>query len=208
MKTKCYVFILFIALVPASVILAQSTDASITGRVQNAVKMPLAGSSVTVINESTGFKSVTQTNNEGEYYFRQLPLGSPYKVEVTSVGFTSQVNRNLTLNLGDQLVINFLLEVRTGSLEDVVVRTNPLTKRIDRYGASTAISAKTIQQIPAQNRNFSSLASLAPTTNGGNIGGQRFSSTNYVIDGVSARNNLTSGALGQRALFIINGGNP
>ena len=196
MKTKCYVFILFIALVPASVILAQSTDASITGRVQNAVKMPLAGSSVTVINESTGFKSVTQTNNEGEYYFRQLPLGSPYKVEVTSVGFTSQVNRNLTLNLGDQLVINFLLEVRTGSLEDVVVRTNPLTKRIDRYGASTAISAKTIQQIPAQNRNFSSLASLAPTTNGGNIGGQRFSSTNYVIDGVSARNNLTSGALG------------
>ena len=78
-----------------------------------------------------------------------------------------------------------------------MVSTNSISSRIDRFGASTAISAKIIQQIPAQNRNFNDLASLSPVTNGANIGGQRFSSTNYLIDGVSARNNLTSGEIGR-----------
>lgn len=200
MKSKLYFLLIItagLALLPTCFIIAQSTDASVTGTVSNSAKAPLAGASVTVINESTGFKSVTQTNNEGKYYFRQLPLGSPYKVEVTNVGFSSQVNENLSLNQGDQLVIDFLLEVKTNSLEDVVVKTNPLTKRIDRFGASTAISARTIQQIPAQNRNFNDLASLAPTSNGANLGGQRFSSTNYLIDGVNAKNSLTSGEIGR-----------
>lgn len=87
------------------------------------------------------------------------------------------------------MTIDFVLETKTGSLEDVVVTTNTLTKRIDRFGASTAISAR--------NRNFNDLASLAPTSVGANLGGQRFSSTNYLIDGVSARNNLTSGEIGR-----------
>lgn len=105
MKSKLYNFIIFITaglvLIPAAFINAQSTDASVTGTVQNASKAPLAGASVTILNESTGFKSVTQTNNEGKYYFRQLPLGSPYKVEVTNIGYTPQLNSNLSLNLGD-----------------------------------------------------------------------------------------------------------
>lgn len=176
---------------------AQSTDASITGVALDANGSTLSGVSISVRNESTGFQSVTITNNDGRYFFKQLPLGKPYTVKASYVGFAVQVKNNLTLNLGDQLIINFTLAESATDLREVVVTSNAINSRIDRLGSSTAITAENIQQIPAQNRSFTNLSSLAPTTNGGNIGSQRFSSTNYLIDGVSARNNLTSGEIGR-----------
>lgn len=174
----------------------QSTDASVSGTVLNHEKKPVAGATVEIRNESNGFKSVTTTNTEGKYFFKQLPLGTPYTVKVSYVGFTPQAKTDFSVNQGDALVVGFDLVPQSTNLQEVVVTSGKLNTRIDRMGASTAISAKVIQQIPAQNRNFTNLASLAPTVNGGSIGGQRASSTNYVIDGMSARNNLTSGAVG------------
>lgn len=192
-KTICLV----ILLVNTQLAQAQSTDASATGTVLNNQQKALAGATVTIINNSTGFKSSAQTNGKGDYFFKQLPLGSPYSIHVSFVGLTTQVKNNLSLNLGDQLVNDFMLLDNNAALSEVVVTSNSVTSRIDRFGASTAISARTIQQIPAQNRNFNDLASLSPISNGANLGGQRFSSTSYLIDGVSARNNLTSGEIGR-----------
>lgn len=176
---------------------AQSTDASISGRVLDNAGGQLPGVIVSIRNESTGFQSSTSTNMDGRYFFRQLPLGKPYTVKTSYIGFAVQVKLDLSLNLGDQLIVDFKLTESTTDLREVVVTGNAINSRIDRLGSSTAITAQNIQQIPAQNRSFTSLSSLAPTTNGGNIGGQRFSSTNYLIDGVSARNNLTSGEIGR-----------
>jgi hypothetical protein len=176
---------------------AQSTDASVTGKITNTQSKPLPGATVTIRNNSTGFSSTAQTNSEGTYVFRQLPLGAPYSVQASFVGYGRQVKDSLTLNLGDQLLIDFTLVDASNALAEVVVTSNTVSSRIDRFGASTAISARAIQQIPAQNRNFNDLASLSPLANGSNLGGQRFSSTNYLIDGVSARNNLTSGEIGR-----------
>lgn len=177
--------------------LGQSTDASARGIVTNSGQQPLQGATVTVVNNSTGFRATVQTNAAGGYFFNQLPLGSPYSIEVSFTGYATQVKNNLTLNLGDQLLNDFSLAEANAQLAEVVITTGAASSRIDRFGASTAISSRTIQQIPAQNRNFNDLASLSPLANGANLGGQRFSSTNYLIDGVSARNNLTSGEIGR-----------
>lgn len=175
----------------------QSTDASAWGTISAVQQKPLPAATVTIINNSTGFRSTTQTNAKGAYLFKQLPLGSPYSIQVSFVGYATQVKNNLTINLGDQLVNDFVLAENNATLAEVIVTSSSVSSRIDRLGASTAISSRTIQQIPAQNRNFNDLASLAPTSNGANLSGQRFSSTNYLIDGVSARNNLTSGEIGR-----------
>jgi hypothetical protein len=184
-------------IVLAQLAFAQSTDASAKGTIVNNQQKSLPGATVTIINNSTGFKSTAQANAAGAYVFKQLPLGSPYSIEVSFVGYATQVKNNLTLNLGDELVNDFVLLESNSTLTEVVVTSNSVSSRIDRFGASTAISARTIQQIPAQNRNFNDLASLSPISNGANLGGQRFSSTSYLIDGVSARNNLTSGEIGR-----------
>jgi len=175
---------------------AQSTDASVTGKVTDEKGVPVPGASVVLRNESTGFRAVTTTTKDGLYNLIQLPLGRPYTITVTYVGFPKQVKGDLSLNQGDNIVANFRLTEGNTELKEVNINANGLSKRIDRFGASTAITAQNIQQLPTQNRNFNNLSALAPTTNGTNISGQRASSTNYTIDGASARNNLTSGAIG------------
>ncbi|MRG44227.1 carboxypeptidase regulatory-like domain-containing protein [Chitinophaga sp. SYP-B3965] len=175
---------------------SQSTDASISGKITGKDGKGLPGVSVTVRNESIGFQSITVTNKEGKYSFIQLPLGRPYTVKAAFVGFTPQIKNQLSVNQGDNLSIDFTMSESVSNLKEITVNANALNKRIDRLGSSTAITAQNIQQLPAQNRNFNNLSALAPTTNGSNISGQRASSTNFLIDGASARNNLTSGALG------------
>lgn len=192
------------SLIPAVIILllmtgksyAQSTDASITGKVTDEKGMVIPGASIVLKNESNGFRAVTTTNKDGGYSLIQLPLGRPYTITVTYVGYPKQVKTDFALNQGDNIVANFRMAEGSNELKEVQVNANSLTKRIDRLGSSTAITAQNIQQLPTQNRNFNNLSALAPTTNGTNISGQRASSTNYLIDGASARNNLTSGAIG------------
>lgn len=175
---------------------AQSTDASVTGKITDEKGAVIPGASIVLRNESTGFRAVTTTNKDGLYALIQLPLGKPYTITVTYIGYPKQVKADLSLNQGDNIVADFRLTESNTELKEVVINANGLAKRIDRLGASTAITAQNIQQLPTQNRNFTNLSALAPTTNGTNISGQRASSTNYLIDGASARNNLTSGAIG------------
>lgn len=188
--------VFFILLLSTANSHAQSTDASVSGKITDEKGLPVPGASIVVRNESTGFRSVTMTNKDGLYSLIQLPLGKPYTVTVTYIGYPKQVKTDFSLNQGDNIVANFKLAESDNQLKEVVVNANGLAKRIDRLGSTTAITAQNIQQLPAQNRNFNNLSALAPTTNGSSISGQRASSTNFLIDGASARNNLTSGAIG------------
>jgi len=191
-----FLTIIIIVLLSVGTAHAQSTDASVTGKVTDENGVAVPGASVVLRNESNGFRAVTTTNKDGLYNLIQLPLGRPYTITVSYIGFPKQIKGDLSLNQGDYIVANFRLTEGNTELKEVSISANGLTKRIDRFGASTAITAQNIQQLPTQNRNFNNLSALAPTTNGTNISGQRASSTNYLIDGASARNNLTSGAIG------------
>ncbi|AMR30807.1 hypothetical protein A0256_04900 [Mucilaginibacter sp. PAMC 26640] len=175
---------------------AQSTDASISGLVKDAKGAAIPGATISIQNETNGFRAVSSTNAQGRYIFAQLPLGRQYAVKVSYIGAATQIKNEISLNQGDKLVVDFNLSSTSTDLNEVVVKANGLNSRTDRLGGSTAINSRTIQQIPALNRNFTNLLSLAPTSNGGSIAGQLPSSTNYLIDGTSARSNLTSGAVG------------
>src|SRR3712207_6557193 len=62
---------------PGAQLLAQSTDASISGLVKDENQQPVPGATVQVRNESTGFTGGTVTGVDGRFSFRQLPLGGP-----------------------------------------------------------------------------------------------------------------------------------
>lgn len=175
---------------------AQSTDASISGQVKDDKGAGMPGVTIAIQNSSNGFRSTSVTNGEGKYSFRQLPLGRQYVVKASFIGYDPQIKNEISLNQGDRVVADFLMSNNTLGLKEIVVKANALSSRNDRLGGSTSINARTIQQIPALNRNFTNLLSLAPTSNGGSVSGQLPSSTNYLIDGTSARSNLTSGAVG------------
>jgi hypothetical protein len=176
-KTLHYLKCVFLltAIIATQIGNAQSTDASARGTITGDSSKPLAGATVTIVNNATGFKSTALTNAAGNYSFRQLPLGNPYSLQVSFVGYITQAKTNLALNLGDELVNDFVLVESNSTLSEVVVTSGSVSSRIDRFGASTAISARTITDTgPEQELQRPCLA--VSTCQRVNLGGQRYTS--------------------------------
>lgn len=178
---------------------AQTTQASILGVVTGQDKKAIPGASVQVINNSTGFSTRTSTDSRGEYSFRELPLGGPYSVKVAFMGYGEQTKTGYMLNFGDAVRANIILEEASHNLEAVQVVASGLQNKVQNFGASTEISAKTMNQLPVNGRNFSNLMDLSPLSRGGGISGQLGSSTNYTIDGMSAKNPTSAGSTTSRS---------
>lgn len=178
--------------IPA-VLFAQGTQAIIAGRVSDTKTGPAIGATITVKNESTGFKTSTLSNEKGEYTIKQLPLGSPYTVTVTYMGFGEQKKTGYTLNQGDLLRINFDLESASTEIKAVEVVANSLKNNVKTIGSATSVTAKDIAKLPVNGRNFTSLIDLSPLSSGINLSGQLASSTNFTIDGMTAKGTVAAG---------------
>ena len=182
--------ILLLLLVTCLVIdkaVAQTTQASISGVISDNKKSALPGATVQVRNESTGFTTGTVTNAQGEYLFKELPLGGPYTVRVTFVGFGDQSRTGYTLNQGDAIRVNLSMEESGQTLEVVQVVASGLKNKTEYLGAATTISARSIAALPVNGRNFTSLIDLSPLSRGANLSGQLGSSTNFTIDGMNGQ---------------------
>ena len=182
-----------------SEIKAQTTQASISGTIADSQNAELPGATVQVKNESTGFSTGTSTNAKGEYAFKELPLGGPYTVTVSFIGFGEQKRTGYILHQGDAIKIKIGMQESGQTLEVVQVVASGIKNKIENIGASTAISAKDISRLPVNGRNFTSLMDLSPLSKGGNISGQLGSSTNYTIDGMNAKNPTSAGATTSRS---------
>ncbi|MEQ9440773.1 MAG: carboxypeptidase regulatory-like domain-containing protein [Cyclobacteriaceae bacterium] len=178
---------------------AQSTDASVTGTIRSLDNETLPGATVIIHDESTGFKTGTVTNINGKYDIKQLPLGGPYTITASFVGYGDIQKSGFMINQGDQLVIDFTLNQASTELEEIVISGQDMRSRMQREGNALAINAARIEKLPIEGRNFTGLTSLSPLQGGGsiNLGGQRRTSTNVTLDGVNARNQLTAGEIGQ-----------
>jgi len=173
--------------------MAQSTNAGITGFVRDTKGEALPGATVLVRNDATGFSVGTVTGSNGSYNIQQLPLGDNYSITVSFVGYGTQRLGGFNLNLGDVLRVDFNLEYQAQALDEITVVANPITSQIDRMGAVTSVTARDMATLPVDGRNFASLIDLSPVSRGFNLLGQLFSSTNFVIDGMTHRSAVSSG---------------
>lgn len=190
-KVKIVLGLLFLSF--GTLAYAQTTQASIVGKVTGTGKAPQEKVKVTIVNESTGFKTETETNSKGEYIFKEIPLGGPYTVFVND-----EKREGYNVNFGDQVTVNVDLGSEK-SIEEVVVTGN-LKNKIGNLGAATAITTKNIGILPVNGRNFNNLAELSPLSGkNGSISGQLGSSTNFTIDGMTAKNPTSAGSTTSRS---------
>jgi hypothetical protein len=192
-KTYLQFLFLFFCLLPAAISPAQTTQATIAGVITDESRNPLPGATVMVRNESTGFTTGTATNVKGEFIFNQLPLGNPYSVTVSSIGFGTEKRTGYALNQGDVLRVDVPLKVSEQTLDAVVVNASALQNQVNNFGAATSVTARDIAKLPVNGRNFTSLIDLSPLSRGGNLAGQLASSTNFTIDGMTAKNPTSGG---------------
>ena len=178
---------------------AQTTQASIFGTITDQQKRPIPGASVQVKNTSTGFTTRTSTNAKGDYTFKELPLGGPYTVKAIYMGYGEQTRTLAVLNFGDAARISIEMQEASQNLQAVEVVATGLRNKVQNFGASTEISAKTMNQLPVNGRNFSNLMDLSPLSRGNAIAGQLASSTNFTIDGMTAKNPTSGGSTTNRS---------
>ncbi|WP_207512558.1 TonB-dependent receptor [Longitalea luteola] len=177
---------------------AQTTQASIIGVITDENRKPVHGASIQLTNESTGFTTATLTNAKGEYIFKELPLGGPYTIKATFVGYGEQKRTDYSLNQGDLLRVNITMQVSAASMNEVTVTATGQRKKTENFGAATSVTARDISRLPVNGRNFTSLIDLSPLSSGNNLSGMLGSSTNITIDGTSAKNPTSSSGTNTR----------
>ncbi|QEL04359.1 TonB-dependent receptor [Olivibacter sp. LS-1] len=200
MEMKQLILLLFIFLIAKQPIFSQTTQASIAGKVSDETDQPIAGASVQVRNESTGFTTKTSTSTSGDFNFKELPLGGPYTVRVQFIGYGEQIRTGYTLNQGDVVRISVKMAESSQNLDAVeITAATGLKDKIENLGAATAVSAKDVTRLPVNGRNFTSLTDLSPLASGGSIAGQLGSSTNFTIDGMNSKNPTSAGSTTSRS---------
>jgi hypothetical protein len=140
MQVPAFLVVLALSL-SLCVLRAQSTNASLTGRITDPSRTAIAEARITAISTGTNFQYDTASNSSGEYFLANLPPGS-YRIEVEKSGFKKLVRPDVTLHVQDALAIDF--EMVVGSVSDsITVQAGaPLVKQVTRsYVASSLHSA-------------------------------------------------------------------
>jgi hypothetical protein len=201
-RTVLSLLLLFLV-VPA--LLAQTSGASLTGRVADESGAPLPGVTVTATNSATGFNRSTVTAADGIYHFPSLPAGT-YSVLAELSGFASVTTRNVELNVATERELNVTLKQAAVKEQITVTAAAPLVETTPAVG--TVISQREMQNLPLNGRQFANLGSLAPgTTLSVNadptkpgqltiaLNGGSGRNVNFVVDGGDNTDDTIGGAL-------------
>ncbi len=196
-----YLLALFVLFTSAA--FAQLTTADILGTVTDATGAVVPNATIVLTNNGTNEKRTTTSNSTGDYSFNILPVGH-YSISVKASGFQAAITRDLSVEAGDRARND--VHLQTGS-ENTVVEVTASTPLLQAESAtvSNTVTAKAVQDLPLNGRNFVQLVALTPGANEGpgnglssggrpddrrtnaaglSVNGQDSSLNNWVVDGV------------------------
>lgn len=200
---KRLVFLIAMLMMVRISIMAQVTTSSISGKVI-ADNKPVIGATITATYTPSGTVYRSVTNTDGRYSISGMRVGGPYTVEISYIGFQSQVFKNVNLILADNAVINATLKEGSEVLSEVVVvGTNKSNMKSDRAGAITSVDSEKMAMVPTVSRSMNDILKLTPqggnTGNGFAVGGGNYRQSFVTVDGAAFNNafgigsNLPSG---------------
>lgn len=200
---SCFLLVSLLLLFTGAPAEAQTTTGSIRGYVRGADGEPVAGATITARNLETNQQRGAITSANGFYL---LPGMRParYDLTVQMIG-TAQQTRQVQVLIGQTLDANFDLSAQAVEIAGITVTAAPATEsRTSEVG--TNVTQEQINNLPSADRNFLSLAILAPGTQlqGDRLDGTRKTFTagaqgadqvNVFIDGASYKNDILQGGV-------------
>ncbi len=166
-----------------------TTSGAIRGMVKSRQGAHVKGASLLARNTETGFSRTITTNDQGEYQFVFLPVGT-YELTVTAQGLRAGKSTNIRVSLGQTTDLNFTLDSSDASaVVEVVAQAQNLDPA--QINTQTSISQELVDAIPVNGRNFTDLVQLTPGAAVGNtsyyttVEGARGIQNNLQIDGGS-----------------------
>lgn len=174
----------------ATVLQAQITTSSMSGRITDA-EGPVIGAEVVATHTPSGTVYGTVTNEDGRFSLSGMRVGGPYTVEVSFIGFGTNITEDVTLSLGETYTHNVILTEASLELGEVVVSAEKTKFATEKTGASTNISNEQITTMPMINRSISDITKLSPYSGSGmSIAGSDGRSTNFTVNGANFNNNF------------------
>jgi len=187
---------------------AQVDAGSVQGQVVDTTGAIIPQAIVTLRNEDTGVTQSRPTDARGNYSFSPVRIGV-YTVSAQMTGFNRQERQHLRVDIQQQLSVSFNLSVGSSQQSIEVTSGAPLLQT-QNASVGQVVSAKQINNLPLNGRNYFFLAQLAPgvtfgqkDTRGENSNG-RFSANgirptqnDYLLDGIDNNSSIISAQNGK-----------
>jgi len=190
---------------------SQVTGATLSGTITDATGAVIAGATVSTRDTATGATREVTSDSAGLYTIPNLTPGN-YEVKISAKGFSTSVQSNLALAVGQQQQLNFTLKVGETSQTVEVTEAAPQIE-LTSSALTGQVESETVRELPLNGRDWTQLATLQPgvkrietqmstdTSARGNRGfgleltvsGQRSTFNNYRIDGISVNDYALAG---------------
>lgn len=160
MRAKQIFAALILALATPGIIWAQATSSALTGVVRDPSSAVITGAEITVTNVDTGLTRTGATNASGLYRVGELMPGR-YQVTAAMAGFSKETRKDIVLLVGQELSVNFALQV--GALEQEIVVTGeaPIVETTIS-SVATNVTQEQLRELPLNGRAFTDLVTLNP----------------------------------------------
>ena len=193
------VSLFLLALSLTSALQAQSTNATLAGRVTDPSQALIVDARVAAIRASVNIPFETTTNDAGEFSLANLPPDS-YRIEIEKAGFKKLVKPDLILHVQDRIRVDF--EMTLGDVsETVTVESGHPLANTESATVSTVVDRRFVDNLPLNGRTFQTLIALTPgvvltptaLSDQGqfSVNGQRTDANYFSVDGVSANFGVT-----------------
>jgi hypothetical protein len=190
---------------------AQVVGATMSGTVSDTSGGVVPGANISVKNVGTGIIRLAVTNGAGLYSVPNLQPG-PYEITAAASGFNTDVRTGITLNVGQELVLNFTVKPGMAS-QSVEVNAEAPAVNLANSTISGVVSERTVAELPLNGRSWTDLAALQPGVHTSQnqppinatdrvkrglgleltISGARPQQNNYMLDGVNINDYANAG---------------
>ncbi|HXK06138.1 MAG TPA: TonB-dependent receptor [Verrucomicrobiae bacterium] len=135
-------------------------EATIVGTVTDPTGATVPNANIRITNSETGRVSVFSTSVAGEYVAPSLRIGH-YLVRAEAAGFRPIEQKDVVLQVGDRVRVDFKLQVGAAT-EEVTVEAGQIAVQTDTGEVSSMISGQQVADIATNGRNIYLLATLLP----------------------------------------------
>jgi hypothetical protein len=158
----CAVVLVVCLLLASPVAHAQGVGASgsVSGTVTDPTGAVVPKGTITAQDVSRGIRVTSDVDANGQYRFSNLPPGT-YDFTAQIAGFQSQIQKGVTITVGQAAILDFHLQVATTS-SVVEVSAAPPVVETERGSQSNTITQQYIEDLPIDRRDYLNFTLLLP----------------------------------------------
>jgi hypothetical protein len=169
------------------------------GRVTDAGGAVLPNAKITLVNEATGVSRDGHSNDNGDYDFVEVPVGT-YRLEFDLTGFKKNVRRGVSLDINQVITLNMTMQVgATQEVVDVTAEAPLVETTSTQLGA--VVGDRAVSELPLNSRDTYQFLQLQPGVM------STVGSSNSIVYGSNNAGAVSvNGGRGRSNNFSVNGG--